>query len=105
VIVPNGLKDGGLSWPVRASITVTNFTEEDRPDYPVYVDVQMLMQRLFNEVDETTTVQLTYGNRPVPYLKTGYSLLFRQDIPPLDPEDLLPLFRRTRGEGLRDHHL
>ncbi len=71
---------GGSTWPIRAKVSVPNFTPENLADYPVYVDIQMLSQRLFAETDESTVLQLTDGTNPIPYLKMGNAIMFKQDI-------------------------
>ncbi|MFC2112524.1 DUF4091 domain-containing protein [Bacteroidota bacterium] len=70
-----------VEWPVRAAVTVPNFTDAAFEAYPVYVDIQMLKQRLFNEIDENTLMQLTDGTEPIPYLELGNAIMFKQDIP------------------------
>lgn len=75
--------DGSNDWPVRASVTVQNFTDVAMKDYPVYADIQMLKQRLFEETDESTLMQLSDGTTPIPYMVMGSAILFKQDIPAL----------------------
>jgi len=68
-------------WPLRASITIPNFTEEHFVDKPVYVDIQQLLHRLYADIDENTVLAVTKGTEPIPYLKRGNAILFKQNIP------------------------
>ena len=74
--------EGSEGWPVRASIMVPNFSNKTLKDYPVYVDIQMLRLRLFDEIDDKTLIQVTDGTNPIPYLEMKHGILFKQDIPP-----------------------
>lgn len=76
-----GSSAGKVEWPVRAVVTVPNFTGTALEYQPVYVDIQMLKQRLFAETGDNTLMQLADGTEPIPYLEMGNAILFRQDIP------------------------
>ena len=68
-------------WPVRAAISIPNFTKDTLKDQPVYVNIEQLRNRLFNEINEDTLMQVTDGIKPIPYLEMGDAILFKQEIP------------------------
>ena len=73
--------DDREEWPLRASIVVPNYSDNHLEDQPVYVDIQQLLHRLHADVDEKTLMLVTSGTEPIPHLRRGNALLFRQDIP------------------------
>jgi len=68
-------------WPLRAAITVPNYSKEHFEDQPIYVDIQQLLHRLYADVDENTLLLVTSGTEPISHLRRGNAVLFRQDIP------------------------
>jgi len=75
-----GGETGDTDWPLRASIVVPNFTDKTLEGHPVYVDIQQLLNRLYSEVDNNTRLLVTKGTNPIPHMRMGNALLFKQDI-------------------------
>lgn len=75
-----GVTSDKEEWPLRASMVVPNFTATTMEDHPAYVDIQQLLHRLYAEVDDQTRMLVTNGTNPVPHMRMGNALLFKQDI-------------------------
>jgi hypothetical protein len=73
-------------WQSRIVVRTMNCSPRRISGKVVCVGIEGVLNRLHNEINSNTAIQVTAGNRPVPYFRMGNNILFNQDVPALSEQ-------------------
>lgn len=92
-------KNDQLEWQSRASVKTTNINDQPITGKIVCAGIEGIRNRLHNELNENTVLQVTDGTQPVPYYQMGNYVLFNQDIQKYSRHTNYIYFNSDAGPG------